>query len=604
MSDTYSHEDIKVMEEIEHIRKHPGMYIGETINPNHLVYELLDNALDEAQAGHASLIGLDFNTKDNVVSIADNGRGIPFQNNTIPTIATKLFSGGKFSKGKDGVYKIASGLHGVGIVAVTALSDNMTIQVYRDKKHASYEFKDAKVINESIDNYTNKKKPFSTQITFSPSKNHFDTVKFDLEKIRKRLKIASVHIPKLKLIMFVDGNREIINCNLESFFKSDVLSDEFHCNQFSPMIQLEEKINDESVKIKFCWNMTGTSTPKSMGCVNILQVDQGTHINRTNDLIRNVLYQEAQKDKLNFNKNDCLAGLRCYTTVMLYETSYSSQTKEKLSVSKSKLDHLYIPLEKKLIEFFKNNSDLRNILLSHFDNYRKGLDSKKKIIKTSGSTVSRLNTVIDSKLRDCTSTDISRTELFITEGNSAAGSLLQCRNPKYHALLALRGKIPNIADAKKDFLKNKEIVDIINAIGTGIGNDFSLNRLRYNSIVIATDSDKDGFHIAVLLMIMFIRTLPELVKNGHLYLAQLPLYGSEYKGKFYPIQSNIELEEFKKKYPNANIQRYKGLGEMNPSQLKVCLLDNTRKLIKIEYPEDEKALLELLTSSTEKRKLV
>ena len=599
----YDHKSIKVLEEIEHIRKNPGMYIGETTNPNHLIYELLDNALDEAQGNHADLIGIQIDTNKNIISIADNGRGIPWQNDTIATIATKLFSGGKFDKGSDKSYGIASGLHGIGIVAVTALSESMQIEVYRDDKKVSYKFKDAKVSEKSITEFESSKRPFSTQVTFSPESKYFESLKLDIKDIRERLRIASVHVPKLKLILIVDGNKEIIEDTIETFFKKEVLQTEVATDSMSPIIDLTFKIKDEMVHLRCCWDYNGTPAARNLGCVNILKVNQGSHINSTVDLLRSVLFEWAQKEKLKITKNDCSVGLRSYTSVMLYEPAYSSQTKEKLSISKTKMVHLYGPLEVKLKDLLKKDEGLRNQLLSFFDAYRRRNDSRKKIVTTNGS-VTRLNSIIDSKLRDCTSHNVTQTELFIVEGTSAGGSLIQCREPKYHAVLGLRGKILNVGDVKKDYLKNKEVIEIVNAVGTGIDSEFDIKGLRYGKIILTLDADADGSHIACLLMTLFQRLTPKLIEAGVLYMAELPLYGAMQGKTFTPLYTDADVEQYRLKHPTIKIQRYKGLGEMNPDQLKVCLLDSGRRLIKIEPPKSEQGVYNLMTDSELKRKLV
>jgi DNA gyrase/topoisomerase IV subunit B len=601
MSD-YTHESIQVLEQLDHIRKHPGMYIGDTTCPNHLIYELLDNSLDEAQGGYSDIIGVQIDSKKHTVTVADNGRGIPFENDTIPTIATQLFSGGKFAKGESGVYKIASGLHGIGIVAVTALSDFMEVEVYRDDKHVFYRFEDAEVAKHTEEDFDSAKRPFATQIKFKPSKKYFEGLIFNLDDIRARLRVASIHLNDLKLILIVDKKKEVIDCDLDSFFKEDVLGGSE--DSISKVFNISTSQKDETLDIRFCWELEGSVTAKHLGCVNILSVNHGGHVNSTNDIIRNVLENEAKKEKIEFNKTDSLLGFRCYTSIMLYEPSYSSQTKEKLSTPRTKLAHLYSKAEAIFKKELAANPDVRNQLLEFFVSYRKKKDSSKKIVKT-GKQVTRLNSVVDSKLRDCTTHNVSESELFVLEGQSAGGSLLMCRNPRIHAVLPLRGKIPNIADDKKDFLKNKEIIEMINALGTGHVPDFDIEGIRYGKFIVSTDADADGAHISVLLMTVLLKLVPDLLRNGYIYKAVLPLYGSTLKGKFVPLYTQEEVDVFKKKHTSCKIQRYKGLGEMNPDQLQVCLLDEkTRRLVRIAYPKDCNGIFDLMLKSEEKRKLV
>jgi DNA gyrase/topoisomerase IV subunit B len=486
---TYDHKNIKTLSEIEHVQTNPGMYIGEVDKPNHLIYEVLDNALDEANAKHASLIGVFIDNVKNIFTVSDNGRGIPIGDNTIPRVATKLFSGGKFSKGSEGsAYGIAAGLHGIGLVAIAALSDWLEITVYRDDKRAFYRFENSVLVKEEIVDFTDTK-PFSTQISFKPSKKYFESIKMDVSPIRERMKIASIHIPHLKLILIVDGNKEIINCNIDDFFKEELLNN--RTSDVTPIFTVKKKVKDEELLVKFAWDLSTPSSSKQYGSVNLLSVSQGTHINRVYSAFKNVFVEFAKKEKLNYLPQDCLIGFRAFTSISLYRPEYTSQTKEKLSTSKSKLDHLFDKLEDKISQLIDKSPELKSELLAFFEGYRKSLSVNKNIVK-GGKNVSRFNHIIDSKLKDCISKSVDRCELFITEGSSAAGGLVQCRDPKYHAILGLKGKIPNLAGTKRDFLKNKEIVEIVNALGTGIEPEFNIDALRYNSVIISTDADPDG----------------------------------------------------------------------------------------------------------------
>lgn len=601
----YDKEDILVLEEIEHLRLNPGMYVGSTENPNHLLYEVFDNALDEANAKCATLIAIVINTQKNTCTISDNGRGIPISDDIIPIIATKLFSGGKFKKGEtNSAYGIAAGLHGVGLVAVTALSDWVEIIVYRDNQKALYKFVDAKIDKKDISEHPSKNRPFSTQIAFNPSKRFFESIDFDVNPIRERLKLASIHIPHLKLILVIDGKKEIINCNIDQYFKDALLKGKVNSN-ITPIFPLRKKIKDEEVVIKFAWDMSIASTPKHSGCVNLLSVNQGSHINRTYTVFRNVFEEFAKREKLTFKPQDCFVGLRFHVSMSLYRPEYTSQTKEKLSTSKAKLDHLFKDLEKQLIVMLDKYSQTKTQLLGFFESYRKGLSTNKNIVK-GGSKVTRFNQVIDSKLKDCTTHTVENSELFITEGASAAGGLVKCRNPKFHALLGLKGKIPNLAGTKKDFLKNKEVVEIVNSLGTGVIPDFNALALRYGKIIIATDADADGAHITTLLMVLFLKLVPDLLKNeSRIYRAIMPLYGATIKGKFLPIFTEEDLAKFKVKFPKIEPHRYKGLGEMNPDQLKYCLLDkNSRRLESVTYPEDPLEIFKIMTDAETKRGLI
>ena len=604
----YDHNTIKVMAEIEHIQHNRGMYIGETELATHLVTEAFDNAIDEAKAGHASIIAVLVDTKTQTYSVLDNGRGIPIENDTIKTVASKLFSGGKFNKGEGEAYGIASGRRGVGIVAVTALSDYFIIEVHRDGKHAEYKWEKAHLVSDIHKDVEvgDASLPFSTKLQFKPSKEYFDSTDIDINYIRRRMKIASVHIPKLRLVLKVDGQKEVINCDLDTFFKDELMNGDK--KGVTPKKKLTTKIKDEELNVYWCYSMESTKTPKHVGCVNFLAVDQGTHANKTYDLFRDVFAEFAKKEKMTFNKQDALIGLRVYTSLMLYDPAYSSQTKEKLSTSKKELEGLYAILKKQLITSLEKDEKLKMELLSFFDSYRKKLDSSKSIIKTSG-TVTRLNSVIGSNLRDCTTHSVTDSELFIVEGTSAAGTLLQCRNVKVHAVLGLKGKsIPNVAAGgagAKNIAKNNEVTNIVNACGTGFEPDFDYSGLRYGKIIFTCDADADGSHISSLLMVLFLKMLPKLIENGNVYIAIMPLYGATKGKKFQPFYSEDDKDTFVKANPKIQLNRFKGLGEMEPDELYTCLMDhNTRKLQQITTPQDLDAVYKLMIDPAQKRKLV
>jgi DNA gyrase/topoisomerase IV subunit B len=601
---TYDHTSIEVLKEIEHIQQNASMYIGATDRATHLLTEAFDNAIDEAKAGHATVVAVIAKTKEKHYAVMDNGRGIPIANDTIKTVASKLFSGGKFKKGEGKAYGIASGRHGIGIVAITALSDFMEIEVYRSEEQqcAIYRWEHSELIEEDIHPYASEP-PFSTQITFKPSKKYFDSLDIDFDYIRRRMKIASIHVPNLKLVLKIDGHREIINCDLNEYFEQDILQKE--TKGLTKIFDLKAKNKDEELLIRWCYATEGSATPRQHGCVNLLSVDQGTHINRTFDVFRDTFQTLAKKEKLTFGKQDSLVGLRCFTSLMMYDPAYASQNKEKLSTDKSKMEHLYSQIEKQLNDLLEQDEALKLQLLSFFDTYRKRLDSSKTIIKT-GTSVTRLNSVIGSKLKDCTTHNVADSELYIVEGDSAAGTLVQARDPKIHAILGLKGKsIPNVASSGKDLLGNDEVTNIINACGTGFDHDFDYTGLRYGKIIFSVDADADGAHISTLLMVLFLKLLSPLIEHGNIYLADMPLYGGILQKKFTPLYTEQEKDDFIKKNPKVQITRYKGLGEMSPDELAICLLDkNTRRLKSVTLPKDKEKIYKLMIDPALKRLLV
>ncbi len=618
MAKKYDHNTIRVLGEFEKIQLNPGMYIGSTEDATHLLIESFDNSIDEALAGYADIVAVMIDTKTKTYSVIDNGRGIPHDNNTIFTVATTLHSGGKFDKGEEGTYKIATGKHGVGIVALTALCSMLNINVHRDGKYAKYEWNKCELKHKSIRAYKDDI-PFSTKIEFTPDPMYFESTDINIDYIRQRMKIASVHIPKLQLVLVIDGKREKINCDIKRFFKEDVLKNEK--DLMSPIHDIEFKNKDERIFIRWAYAPAAGLTSKTFGSVNLLNVNQGTHITMVQEIFKNIVYEYAKKEKIELNKNDALVGLKCFISMMLYNPAYTSQTKDKFFAPKIpdglkkedmtreqekvgvSVKKLFKDAEKQLRDQFEQNEDMRNHLLNYFHNYRKKLDHK-TIVK-SGTTISRSSNVIDSKLKDCRSNSVEKTELFIVEGQSASGTLKQCRNNDYHAILELKGKILNVVGSKKDLLKNNEVMDIINACGTGIEPHFDLSGIRYGKIIIATDADPDGGHISALLLTLYLKLMPNLIKNGHLYVVQLPLYGANVKKKFHPLHTESQYNKFIKKYPKIHPTRFKGLGEMNPDQLEACLLDtNSRKLIQVPLPEDHNDVFKLMSDPNEKRRLV
>lgn len=602
---SYTSKDIKELSQLEHLRQNASMYIGATENPTHLLYEVLDNALDEANAKYASLILVKIDQENGVYTVADNGRGIPFDEGALVKIATKMFSGGKFKKGEGSAYGTAIGLHGIGMFAVTGLSDWCKITVYRDNKKAYYKFVDCKVVEEKIEDFTGKK-PCSTLVEFKPSKKYFESVKVDVNRIKTRLQLATVHIDNLKLIFINGKEQEVIKMTLNDYFNQNFWKGAK--DNITPLFEVSKKVKDEEVKIMFGWDMSSYSQPVAGGTVNLLPVPAGTHINRTYTLFKDVFANIAKKEKLNYNENDFRIGFRVYTAIQLYETHFVGQTKEKLEVRTGSIDHLYNGLEKEIEKKLRENDELFQRLIYFVDSYRQSLNTKGKIVKAVKGAVTRFSQSIDSKLKDCSSSEVSRCELYICEGDSAAGGLVQCRNPKYHAILGLKGKVPNLAAGNKDFLKNKELCEMINALGCGVGRDFDINSLRYDKVIISTDGDDDGDHIATLLITALLKVLPELFHYHKIFRAIMPLWGvKNYKGKFLPFYNEEDMRKFKAENPRIDITRYKGLGEMNPPELASCLLDpSVRKLEEIHDCDaaDAQSIFKLMTDAETKRSML
>ncbi len=593
MTKSYSAKDIRVLEEVEHIRLNPGMYIGETSNPVHLIEEALDNALDEALAGYANIVAVVIDTKLNKFSILDNGRGIPISDDTAIVISSKLFSGAKFQD-KKSAYQISSGLHGVGLVAVNALSKEYSVEIYRNNKHATYYFKDSKLKKSNIEDHKGEC-PFSTKIEFIPNKKFFHKLEPDLKRLRRRLTTASAEMPNnLRFVLTIDGETEVFKLNIESHFKQSTLGS---TEDIEIATLLSEK-KPEKFQILFTYEPTGPVSPKIMSSVNLLPVDQGgSHVVTFWDILKEFFIAKGKKYGFTFQPNDVFFRLRAYLILSMIGPKFSGQTKDKLINHKTDFYKFKNDLRKQLEVFAIEKEHVLRDYLERFQDYRRRLDSQK--LNKNGTGGRRASTQF-TKLRDCTSRE---GELYIVEGDSAGGSIILSRDPRLHAVLPLKGKsIPNIT-TKKNILENKEVGELVRALGTGIEPQFNLSKLRYDRIICATDADFDGFHIACLVSMVIAILTPGIIKAGKYFIAQTPLFAIKEKKTFIPLWTDKKVELARSK--GRNIQRYKGLGEMNPSELKVCLLDEgTRNLIPITYSKNMNDLIKLFSSPEEKRKLV
>lgn len=597
MAKAYTAEDIRKLEPMEQIQISPGMWIGPTDDPHHLIEEALDNALDEAQGGHVSIIAIKIDTKTHVCSIIDNGRGIPISKNVPIIISTELFSGAKFQDNKS-AYEIASGLHGVGLVCANALSDFYTIEIYRNNKHAIFNFVNGKLKKKSIIEHEGDK-PFSTKIEFKPSKKIFENLIPDLNRIKKRLQIASAEMSNVTFALIIDGIKEIFKMTIGDYFEQRCLQGN---NILAPPVLFKSRINPESFNIIMTYAKSGTITPRVLSSVNLLPVDNGgTHVNYLYEIVKDYFINKAKKMGYKFEPQDCLVGLKAYVMLSLKDPKFGGQTKDRLINKKSSLEKFATQIKALLEDHYnKNTVDKSGVgeldrILSHFQIYRAKLDSKKFKSPLAGKRFSTKFT----KLRDCSS---KFGELFVAEGESAAGGLVDCRDPRKHAILPLKGKIPSAATAK-DILKNKEIGELIGSFGTGVGPDFDITALKYSKIICATDADDDGLHIFSLLTLALAILTPEIIKNGHYYYADTPLYAINEKNNFIPLWNSDEVS--KAKAENRPLLRVKGLGEMNPDQLKIVLInEKTRRLIPVTYTSDLNKMIKLFTDSGEKRKLL
>lgn len=591
----YDTKDIFVMEEIKHIQNSTGMYIGSTENATRLVEELLDNALDEVQAGFCNIIGVFIDTKNNIIKVLDSGRGLPFDKNLPieddpPVVtSTKLFSSGKFNKdSSNSAYKIAAGLHGIGLIAVNALSEWMEIEIYRKKEHAKYSFINA---TEKIDRKVTKfksKPPFSTKVTVKPSPKYFIDTGVDVKVIEERLRIACANFPKLKAVLRVDDEDCVIEGNEEDLIRM-YLTDTKDLN----WIVFENKKDAESYSLKLAWDTESPTTQKIFSCVNLIRVHSGSHIKLLHTALKELFIYYSKKYKYNFKPEDCFTFLRCYLNLKLIKTSFEAQVKVKLE-SKTDLS-IMKSIKNDLKKYFEKNTEVLVGLLERFQSYREDVRSKKLVNKDNKKRVSSKFT----KLRDCRN---KGGELLIGEGDSAVGGLIRVRDPKRHAILPLRGVTINILK-RSNWLDNTEVKEIVQALGTGTESNCDISRLRYNKIILAADADPAGAFITTLLIILFAKLTPDVIKAGKLYICKTPLFGYRRNGLLVPLWDENELQEARNN--NFQIKRFKGLGEFPPKDLKVFTLDSsTRKLIQVQWTEKYEKLFKLMTSPTERKKLV
>jgi DNA gyrase subunit B len=648
---TYQADSIKVLKGLEAVRKRPGMYIGDTDDGtglHHMVYEVVDNSIDEALAGHCKNINVKINF-DGTITVNDDGRGIPVdmhkseKKSAAEVIMTQLHAGGKFDHDS---YKVSGGLHGVGVSVVNALSEKLQLEIGRDGKKYFIEFKngEAKAPLKAI----GKSKNTGTQITFLPSKEIFSSIKFsanilikrmrELAFLNKGIKIiftdASQKKEKITEFKFDGGVLEFVDFLDE---KREKLQNKNGNDLFKKPIYIEGKKNNIELECSLKWNATYTEDifPYTN---NIYQKDGGTHLLGFRSALTRVINKYAnehnllKKNKLTISGDDIKEGLTCVLSTKIPDPKFSSQTKDKLVSSEVRMIVETI-INEKLSIWFDQNPSVAKIILAKVMQAAMARDVARKARENVRRKGALELSGLPGKLADCQIGKQEGTELFIVEGDSAGGSAKQGRNRSNQAVLPLRGKILNTyvedittkknsngdvseqqrTKALSKMISSNEIVTLINALGLDPKNqEIDLKDLRYGKIIIMTDADVDGSHIRALLLTFFNnKPFNKLIENGHVYLAQPPLFkinkGS--KGTYikdekeledYIVNNNKELKKIKKnskefikeldlEKSKMSIQRFKGLGEMNPEELWSTTLDpETRNLLQVQYSKDIK----------------
>ena len=602
---SYTAKDIYVLEGLEPVRKRPGMYIGSTgvDGLHHLIWEVVDNSIDEAMAGYAKNIEVAL-LPDNKVKVIDDGRGIPVEmhkqtkKSALETVMTTLHAGGKFG-GKS--YKVSGGLHGVGVSVVNALSCWLKAEVCRDGYLWAQEYERGVAKTKVKKNGTCKKT--GTTITFDPDPEVFKEIKYDSKRILEHLR-EQTYLTRGVRIVFRD-EREKISTSYVFYFEGGIISFvKFLVNGEKPIhdnIFYASK-NIDNILVEAAFQYTEDIQPEELSFANNIHTGEGgmhltgfrTALTRTlNDYARKNGYLKESEE--NLTGDDVREGLSVVLSVKLSEPQFEGQTKARLGNPEARTA-VEVVIGETLSEWLeKNPVDARKILGKTI------LASKaRKAAKAARETVLRKGILeglaLPGKLADCSSNNPAESEIFIVEGDSAGGSAKQGRDRKFQAILPLRGKILNVEKARIDkILAFKEIRALVIALGTAIAEEFDISKLRYHRVIIMTDADVDGAHIRTLLLTLFFRYFPELINQGHIYIAQPPLYkiSSGKRAEYVYTEEDKEeiLRTFKKdKILNPNIQRYKGLGEMNPGQLWETTMDPENRSMKQVMVEDaEKA---------------
>ncbi len=639
----YGASSIKVLKGLDAVRKRPGMYIGDTDDGtglHHMVFEVLDNSIDEALGGYCKNITVTMNS-DNTITVEDDGRGIPIdmhkgeKMSAAEVIMTQLHAGGKFDHNS---YKVSGGLHGVGVSVVNALSEKLQLNIFRDQIEYLIEFQNGKSIKPL--RKIGKTKSKGTKIKFLPSKEIFSSTKFSSSILQKRMRELAFLNKGINLTLIDQVSSKIKK--YENKYEGGILEFVQFINQKKPLlINKNEKSvfkkpiyitatkNDVNVECSFEWN-SGYSEEVLAFTNNIHQKDGGTHLLGFRSALTRVINKYSnehnKRNKLSLSGEDIKEGLTAVLSIKMPDPKFSSQTKDKLVSSEIRLIVESIVSEKISLWFDQNPSIIRNVLEKITqaavarDVARKARDN----IRRKGSFEI---TGLPGKLADCQISKCQGTELYIVEGDSAGGSAKQGRNREFQAVLPLRGKILNTfvnvngkrnnntdyeTKALSKMMSSSEIVTLINALGTG-SKDFKLDNLRYEKIIIMTDADVDGSHIRTLLLTFFNNhPFNQLIENGNLYLAQPPLFKITKSNKSFYIKDEKELEKFIVESSNSDInskkisskevkkileeerqkltiQRFKGLGEMNPDELwDTTLNPDNRNLLKVQYSNGTK----------------
>ncbi|MEQ2843818.1 DNA topoisomerase (ATP-hydrolyzing) subunit B [Dorea longicatena] len=598
----YGADEIQILEGLEAVRKRPGMYIGSTSarGLHHLVYEIVDNAVDEALAGFCDTIYVTIN-KDNSVTVIDNGRGIPVGINhkaglpAVEVVFTVLHAGGKFGGGG---YKVSGGLHGVGASVVNALSNWLEVEIYHEGKVYQQRYERGKVKEKLTVIGDCEEEKTGTKVTFLPDDTIFETTIFDFNVLKQRFREMAFLTKGLKIVLKDDREEE----PKERTFHYEGGIKEFvtYLNRsatplYEQIIYCEGMVNNVSVEVAMQHN--DSYSDNTYGFVNnITTPEGGTHVVGFRNAITKTFNDYARKNKLlrdnepNLSGEDIREGLTAIISVKIEDPQFEGQTKQKLGNSEARgaVDNV---VSKQLEIFLEQNPAVGKIIVEKSVMSQRAREAARKARDLTRRKSALDNMALPGKLADCSDKNPENCEIYIVEGDSAGGSAKTARDRATQAILPLRGKILNVEKARLDKIYgNAEIKAMITAFGTGIHEDFDISKLRYHKIIIMTDADVDGAHISTLLLTFIYRFMPELIKQGYVYLAQPPLYKLEKNKKVWYAYSDEELSNIINEVGrdgNNKIQRYKGLGEMDAEQLWETTMDPEHRILLRVTMDDE-----------------
>ena len=595
MSNEYGGDQIQILEGLEAVRKRPGMYIGSTSarGLHHLVYEIVDNAVDEALAGFCSTIKV-FINEDNSITVIDNGRGIPVDINhksglpAVTVVFTILHAGGKFGGGG---YKVSGGLHGVGASVVNALSNWLVVEIKRDGKVYEQRYEKGKVTEELKVIGECPIEETGTKVTFKPDDTIFEETIYDFDTLKQRLREMAFLTKNLRIELTDLRGEEPV----EKVFHYEGGIKEFVTYLNKSKTALYEDIlyfegTKDNVYVEVAMQHNDSYNESIFSFVNnITTPEGGTHLTGYRNAITKTFNDYARSSKLlkdsepNLSGDDIREGLTAIISVKIEDPQFEGQTKQKLGNSEARgaVDSI---VSEQLTYYLEQNPTVAKQICEKSILAQRAREAARKARDLTRRKTALEGMALPGKLADCSDKDPKNCEIFIVEGDSAGGSAKTARSRATQAILPLRGKILNVEKARLDKIYgNAEIKAMITAFGTGIHDDFDISKLRYNKIIIMTDADVDGAHIATLMLTFLYRFMPELIKQGHVYLAMPPLYKLEKNKKVWYAYSDEELSDIINEVgrdSNNKIQRYKGLGEMDAEQLWETTMDPERRILK------------------------